>query len=40
MKNFFDLSGHVAIITGGASFFGPKHAVEINPKNLTVGGSE
>lgn len=26
MKNFFDLTGRVAIITGGAGFLGPKHA--------------
>jgi len=26
MKNYFDLTGRVAIITGGAGFMGPKHA--------------
>lgn len=26
MKNLFDLTGRVAIITGGAGFMGPKHA--------------
>jgi NAD(P)-dependent dehydrogenase (short-subunit alcohol dehydrogenase family) len=26
MKNLFDLTGRVAVITGGAGFMGPKHA--------------
>ncbi len=29
MRNLFDLSGRVAIITGGAGFLGPKHAEAI-----------